>query len=99
MNIIFEIDKREVEIIKEIKNSCGEIIEERTENGLNGTEIVAIVVALTPILKELIMRYLPRPKVKIILSSELGSVEISSTSMIKAKKQIDAAIKVLFPNT
>ena len=93
MNVVFEIDRSDTDTIEEIKSSVGHIEQEYITNGLNGTEIIAIVVALIPPIKDIILHYLPRKTVTIKISSEHGSVEISTNAIEEAEKMLDEYLR------
>lgn len=94
MDIVFEIARNDIATISEIKASVGCIKQEYITNGFDGVEIIAIVVALIPALKDLILQCLAKETVTIKISNEYGSVEISGNSK-EAQKQLDAYLRFL----
>lgn len=94
MDVVFEIDRNESDIIKEIEFSAKHIKQVYETNGLNGMEIVTIVVALIPPIRDLILKYFPNPSVTIMISNEFGSIEITAKSVKQAEQQIDAYLEM-----
>lgn len=95
MDVVFEIVRSDIATIDEIRASVGHIKQDYSTNGLDGAEIVAIVVALVPAIKDLILKYIPNPSVTIKISNEYGSVEISARSVEEAQKQVDAYLRLI----
>lgn len=94
MDVVFEVVRSDVATIEEIRLSAGHIREDYLTNGLDGAEIVAIVVALVPAIKDLILKYIPNKNVTIKISNEYGSVEISASSVKEAQEQVDAYLRL-----
>ena len=59
MEVVFEIVKSDITTIEEIRSSVDHIRQDYLTNGLDGVEIVAIVVALVPAIKDIILKYIP----------------------------------------
>lgn len=95
MDVVFEIARSDVATVNELRSSLGHIEQEYFTNGLDGAEIVAIVVALVPAIKDLILKYIPNKSVTIKISNEYGSVEISAKSVKEAQKQVDAYLRLI----
>lgn len=95
MDVVFEIARSDVATVDEIRSSLGHIKQDYCTNGLDGAEIVAIVVALVPAIKDLILKYISNKSVTIKISNEYGSVEISAKSVKEAQKQVDAYLRLI----
>lgn len=95
MDVVFEIVRSDVATINEIRSSVGQIKQDYLTNGFDGAEIVAIVVALVPAIKDLILKYVPNKHVTIKISNEYGSVEISAKSVKEAQMQVDAYLQLV----
>lgn len=95
MDVVFEIVRSDIATIDEIRASVGHIKQDYSTNGLDGAEIVAIVVALVPAIKDLILKYISNTSVTIKISNEYGSVEISARSVEEAQKQVDAYLRLI----
>ena len=95
MDVVFEIARSDATTAEEIKSSVGHIEQEYITNGLDGAEIVAIVVALIPAVKDIILKFLPRKTVTIKISNEYGSVEISADSNDEAEKMVEEYLRLI----
>ena len=95
MEVIFEVSKYDIQTINQIKSTVSNINDTYDTNGLNGTEIVAIVVALTPAIKELIINLWSKKSVSIKISNEYGTAEIVANSMKELEKSVDAYLKMV----
>ena len=95
MEVVFEIVKSDVATIEEIRSSAGHVKQDYLTNGLDGAEIVAIVVALVPAIKDIILKYITNKSVTIKISNEYGSVEISAKSVKEAQKQVEAYLRLV----
>lgn len=94
MDVVFEIARNDIATINEIKESVANIKQEYKTNGFDGMEIIAIVVALIPALRDIILKCLTKETVTIKISNEYGSVEISG-SPEEAQKQLDAYLRII----
>lgn len=95
MEVVFEIVKSDAATIEEIRACVGHIKQDYSTNGLDGAEVVAIVVALVPALKDIILKYVANKSVTIKISNEYGSVEISAKSVKEANKQVEAYLQLV----
>ena len=95
MEVVFEIVKSDITTIEEIRSSVDHIRQDYLTNGLDGVEIVAIVVALVPAIKDIILKYIPNKSVTIKISNEYGSVEISAKSVKEAEEQVEAYLQLV----
>ena len=91
MNIIFEIPKSYVEAIDDICGKCGERCYSEEKENLSGDQIIAIVAIATPLVWELVERYLPDRMVNVnVQLDEKTTVTISERSvtrgLMKARK-------------
>lgn len=94
--IVFEISKEDTSSIERAKSCAGQgLFDEYPSNGLDGMEIITIATALTPSAVEVAMELLPKTTVTIKYTTDFGVVEVSSSSVKKAKKQLEQALKEL----
>ena len=95
MDVVFEIIRSDTTTIEDVRSSVGHIKQDYLTNGLDGAEIVAIVVALVPAIKDVILKYIPNKSVTIKISNEYGSIEISADSVEEAREQIEAYLRLV----
>ena len=95
MDVVFEIVRSDVATIEEIRSALSHVKEDYITNGLDGAEIVAIVVALVPAIKDIILKCIPNNSVTIKISNEYGSAEISARSVKEAEAQVDAYLRLV----
>ena len=95
MEVIFEVNKFDENTIAQIKTSGFEIEDIYPSNGLNGTEIVAIVVALVPAVKDLILALWNKRSVSIKISNEFGSTELTAKNLEELEKKVDQYLAII----
>ena len=95
MDVIFEVDKNDTETIELLKEANCKIDDSEFSKGLNGTEIVALVAALTPLLKAIIERVWSKPTVTIKLSNESGTIELAANGIKELSEIIDKYLEPL----
>ena len=89
MQVIFEVQKHEEQTIRELQQKLGGQTESYTTNGFDGTQIVALVVALIPTVKELILTYFPKKTVTIKISNDYGSAELTAKTVEELEVMVD----------
>lgn len=94
MEVIFEVNKYDTKTIELIKSSGCVLNDEYQTNGLNGTEIVAIVVALIPAVKEIALAVWNRRSVTIKISNEYGSTELTARNLKEMEKLLDKYLEI-----
>jgi len=97
MNVVFEVREDDIDTIAELKTRLEEllVVEEENENGLDGNNVVALIVALVPSVIDIVKEYVSKTTVTIKVSTPDGCIEISSTSPQKAIKQLEQVSKML----
>lgn len=95
MEVIFEINKHDTATINELKSKLDSIIDTYESQGLDGAEIVAIVVALIPTIKELIMAYFPKKTVTIKISNQYGSAELTARNEKELEVMINKYLEMV----
>lgn len=94
MEIIFEVDKNDIETMERIKTSGCEILEIDTANGLNSKEIVAFVVKLTDKVKDLIPYVFNKKTLSMKLSDGTRTIELSANSIKDFEFLIDKYLEL-----
>lgn len=94
MEIIFEVEKGDHKTIEYIKRAITPLEEYQT-NGLDGVEIVAIVVALIPAVKDVILAVWPNKTITIKICNDFGSMEVTAKTPKELEGIIDQYLSML----
>ena len=95
MEVIFEINKHDTTTINELKSKLDSIIDTYESQGLDGAEIVAIVVALIPAMKDLILAYSSKKTVSIKISNQYGRAELTARNQKELEAMIDKYLEMV----
>lgn len=90
MKVIFEMSANYKEAYTDITMQCSDLCKIEEKENLNGDQIIAIVAIVTPVVWELIKRYLSDPQITIeVQLDDQTTATISSRSIERAKMKVD----------
>ena len=90
MRVIFEMPANYSVAVADITAQCGELCNYEEKENLSGDQIIAIVAIAAPIVWELIVKYLPDPKITIEFQlDEKTTITISERSVERAMMKVE----------